>query len=375
MADMRDRIAMHNGNKLKLGLFGSNCSSGRALTIMPERWPADWDSNEKLAEMADAAGIDFMLPIARWKGYQGETDFQGTTLETLTWATGLLALTKRMTVFATVHAPLVNPVMAAKCCVTADQVGRGRFALNIVIGWNEGEFGMFGVPQREDMNRYLFGQEWIDAVLRMWGSEEEFDFDGEFLQLKNLRLKPKPHGGTRPLMMNAGASDAGRAYALRNCDALFTSVSFPSLERTALENAAIKQRALDQGREIGVYTVGEVVCRPTRKEANDYYRYWTEEGVDWAAIDYMLHLKGLRPADDPAEYQRRRNLLVHGQSGFAIIGDPDDVAKQLGDISSAGFDGLGFSFVNFLDELPLFADEVLPRLEKMGLREKGRDTR
>ena len=80
MADMRDRIAMHNGNKLKLGLFGSNCSSGRALTIMPERWPADWDSNEKLAEMADAAGIDFMLPIARWKGYQGETDFQGTTL-------------------------------------------------------------------------------------------------------------------------------------------------------------------------------------------------------------------------------------------------------------------------------------------------------
>ncbi|MDP4593741.1 MAG: LLM class flavin-dependent oxidoreductase [Beijerinckiaceae bacterium] len=225
------------------------------------------------------------------------------------------------------------------------------------------------------MNRYLFGQEWIDAVLRMWGSEEEFDFDGEFLQLKNLRLKPKPHGGTRPLMMNAGASDAGRAYALRNCDALFTSVSFPSLERTALENAAIKQRALDQGREIGVYTVGEVVCRPTRKEANDYYRYWTEEGVDWAAIDYMLHLKGLRPADDPAEYQRRRNLLVHGQSGFAIIGDPDDVAKQLGDISSAGFDGLGFSFVNFLDELPLFADEVLPRLEKMGLREKGRDTR
>ena len=36
----------------------------------------------------------------------------------------------------------------------------------------------------------------------------------------------------------------------------------------------------------------------------------------------------------------------------------------------AGFDGIGFSFVNFLDELPYFADEVLPRLERLGLRER-----
>ena len=47
------------------------------------------------------AGIDFMLPIARWKGYGGDTDYQGTTLETITWATGLLAKTKRLTVFGT----------------------------------------------------------------------------------------------------------------------------------------------------------------------------------------------------------------------------------------------------------------------------------
>ena len=33
--------------------------------------------------------------------------------------------------------------------VTADHVGEGRFGLNIVVGWNEGEFEMFGVEQRE----------------------------------------------------------------------------------------------------------------------------------------------------------------------------------------------------------------------------------
>ena len=148
-ATMRDRVAMHNGNRLKIGLFGSNCSSGRAVTMVPERWSGSWPDNLKLARMADEAGIDFLLPIARWKGYGGDTDYQGATLETLTWASGLLASTKRITVFGTVHAPLFNPVIAAKECVTADHIGEGRFGLNLVVGWNEGEFEMFGVEQRE----------------------------------------------------------------------------------------------------------------------------------------------------------------------------------------------------------------------------------
>ena len=43
MASLQDRIAMHNGNTLKLGLFGANCSNGRAMTRAPERWPAKED--------------------------------------------------------------------------------------------------------------------------------------------------------------------------------------------------------------------------------------------------------------------------------------------------------------------------------------------
>ena len=82
---------MHGNNKLQIGLFGANCSSGRAVTLVPERWSGTWQDNKKLAVMADEAGIDFMLPIGRWKGYGGDTDYQGTTLETITWATGLLA--------------------------------------------------------------------------------------------------------------------------------------------------------------------------------------------------------------------------------------------------------------------------------------------
>src|ERR1700752_1245783 len=151
---------MHGNNKLQIGLFGSNCSSGRAVTLVPERWSGTGPDNLQLARMADEAGIDFLLPIGRWKGYGGDTDYQGATLETLTWASGLLAATKRLTVFGTVHAGLVPPVFAAKAMVTADQIGEGRFGLNLVVGWNEGEFDMFGVTLRDHENRYRYAQEW-----------------------------------------------------------------------------------------------------------------------------------------------------------------------------------------------------------------------
>jgi hypothetical protein len=115
---MRDRLAMYSGNALKLGLFGVNCSSGRSATKVPERWSASWADCLALSRMAEDAGIDFMLPVGRWKGYGGDTDMHGETLETITWATGLLAATSRITVFGTVHAPLFHPIIAAKQCVT-----------------------------------------------------------------------------------------------------------------------------------------------------------------------------------------------------------------------------------------------------------------
>src|SRR5262249_29156274 len=105
-ATLPNRMAMYNGNQLKIGVFGANCSSGRSATMVDERWSASWPDCLRLARMAEQAGIDFLLPIARWKGYGGATDFHGTTLETMTWAAGLLAATERITVFGTVHAPL-----------------------------------------------------------------------------------------------------------------------------------------------------------------------------------------------------------------------------------------------------------------------------
>src|SRR5687767_1306976 len=104
---------------LKLAMFGANCSSGRSYITVPERWDASWDNNVELAQMAEDVGLDAMIPIARWKGYGGETNPNGSAFESTVWASGLLASTRRIQVFSTIHVPLISPVLAAKQMATA----------------------------------------------------------------------------------------------------------------------------------------------------------------------------------------------------------------------------------------------------------------
>jgi FMNH2-dependent dimethyl sulfone monooxygenase len=364
-----NRNNFYSENKLIIGLFGANCSSGRAVTLVDERWGGTWREGRELAQMADACGIDFMLPIGRWKGYGGDTDYQGATLETFNWASGLLASTKRITVFGTIHAPLFNPIMAAKMCVTADHIGEGRFGLNIVCGWNEGEFEMFGVSQRDHENRYKYAQEWVDVIKMAWGPQDDFNYDGEFLHHHMSRSKPKPWGGSRPVIMNAGASDEGKAFAVRNCDAFFTQATRDSVESMQVRVRDIKADARKLGREMEIYTVGVVTCRPTMKEAQDYFNYAANERADWSAVDSIMAIKGLTPENMGKEaFELRRSQFATGMGGLPIIGDPDHVADQLARLAEGGLRGIAISMVNYSKELPYFAREVLPRLEKRGLR-------
>ena len=368
-SDQRD--AMGSANRLKLGLFGANCSSGRAVTTVPERWSGSWPDCVRLAQMADQAGIEFMLPIGRWKGYGGDTDYQGATLETVTWACGLLAKTERLTVFGTVHAPLLSPLIAAKEFVTADHIGEGRFGLNVVCGWNEGEFEMFGATLRDHEARYEYAQEWLDIVKLAWSPHEDFDFDGRFFRLKGVRAKPKPYGGTRPLIMNAGASATGQAFAIRNCDALFSTISRGiSFEETARHVRGVQALAQQAGRNIDVYTVGVVTCRPTEREAQDYYQYAVVDNADWAAVDNILAMKNITPQmHSPEEFQRLRNHQANGMGGLPLVGDPDLVSRDMVRLAALGLKGIAVSFLNYLDELPYFCAEVLPRLARLGLRD------
>jgi alkanesulfonate monooxygenase SsuD/methylene tetrahydromethanopterin reductase-like flavin-dependent oxidoreductase (luciferase family) len=172
--------------------------------------------------------------------------------------------------------------------------------------------------------------------------------------------------------MNAGSSDVGQAFALRNCDAFFvaTAGSRTSLAGNTAKVAEVKSDAAKLGRQIEVFTVGQVICRPTQKEAEEYYRHVNIDNADWGAIDGMLANKSITPQSigDEEYDKKRRYFAANAIGGYPFVGTPDRVAEELEIISQAGVRGIGLSFVNFLAEVPYFCDEVLPRLQRARVR-------
>jgi alkanesulfonate monooxygenase SsuD/methylene tetrahydromethanopterin reductase-like flavin-dependent oxidoreductase (luciferase family) len=361
--------AMNQPNHFKIGVFTANCDGGQAATKVPERWHASWENNLALAKLLDQSGIDFMLPVARWNGYGGETEFQRESLETLTWATGLLAHTQRINIIGTVQTPLIHPVFAAKQCVTADHVGSGRFGLNIVCGWKADEYQAFGIKSLEHDERYVQGEEWYRVIERAWGDEERFDHQGRYYQLQGVESFPKPWGGQRPMVMNAGSSPAGRDFAARVCD--FSLQLIIDLDQAAEVASKMQAEARSHGRDLGVLSSVYVVCRPTQKEAEEYHHYYVDENADWEAAEELMSGFGITGTQSmpPELLQMYRHRFAGGHGTYPVVGDPEFVADQLIRIAKAGFAGTTVAFVNYLDEFPYFAQEVLPRLERAGVRQ------
>src|SRR3989475_2045428 len=339
--DVERNPTMFGGNRFKLAVFGSNCSGGRAATTVPERWQNTFADNIRLAQMANAAGLEALVPIGRWKGYGGATDFEGSTFETITWACGLLAATQRLTVFGTVHVPLFPPVLAAKQMVTADHIGRGRFGLNLVCGWNQAEFDMFGLAQDAHDDRYARGQEWLEVLLRLWSEEAPFDYYGRYYRLKGVVGRPRPWGGRRPILMNAGNAVAGRAFGARHCDLVFDQPHH--LELACDRILEVRRGARELGKEVQVFTSGAVVCRPTQQEADEYFRSFAVEHRDEGAIDTMLNLY-LSPANQRAmmraEAEQLRARYGAGYGGLLAVGGPRTVAREVTPLAGGRLGGV-----------------------------------
>ena len=355
-------------NKLSLGLFGVNCSGGLAVTTVPERWEASWENNQSAAKMADQSGLDFMLPLGRWKGYGGITDHNASNFETLTWASGILASTINLMAFGTVHVSLFNPIVAAKQMVTADHIGHGRFGLNIVCGWNNDEFDMLGVGLPKHDKRYDQGQEWIDVISKVWTEDGPFDYEGDFYQVRKTEINPKPYGGGKPMIVAAGNSPRGREFAARNADMMFTNLR-GDISEVAANVAALRELASGYNRDIGVFSNVAIVCRPTKKEAEEYYRYYAIENADWDAVEILIEGRGLKkPGITEEALQAARIRAAGGNGALPIVGAPDDIVALMKRLYDGGVTALAMGFTNYLEHFPYFRDEVLPRLVHEGLR-------
>jgi len=163
---------------------------------------------------------------------------------------------------------------------------------------------MFGLDQRDHEDGTITGMSGSRPVDAIW-ERDDFDFDGHYLQLKGVRAKPKPYRETRPIVMNAAQSPAGRAFAIRHCDALLRRrVSLRISIRVADEVRTVKRAPQISDGQSTCIRRACVTCRPTQKEADEYLRYCVEENADWGAIEGFSRTEGPAVQTAPLSWSR-----------------------------------------------------------------------
>lgn len=361
------REIMTDDSQFRIGLFSLNASGGIAMTKVSERWMGDWDEIIAVAQMADRAGFDFLLPLQRWRGYGGETDPRGWCMETLTHAAGLAASTSRIAIFATNQVPIVHPAYAARAVASIDHISGGRAGLNIVCGWNEHDFAMFSADNVGPDHRFDQGTEWVQIFKRLMRGEGPFDHSGQYFTTKGALCRPSAVQQGGPVLMSAAFSPAGRDFAARECDVLFTTIS--NIDNGARHIESLRQVSAQYQRPLHVFTPVHVVCRPTQEEADAYYDHYATKEADRGAVDNYIaenSRSGKRLLATAMKLQRKR--IAGGFGSYGMIGTPRSIADEIIALHEAGFAGISISFVNFVAELPFFIDEVFPLLVRAGLR-------
>lgn len=361
---------LFSANKLKLGLFGPNVSNGCAITTVPERMQMSWPMTLSIAQLADRHGYEALVPVARWRGFGGESNFNGTNFETYTWAAGLGQATDKICVLTTSHVPTIHPIVAAKQAVTVDHITNGRFALNIVCGWFSPELEMFGVKQLEHDTRYDYAAEWIEIIKLLWSRDEDFDYEGKFLRVQKGFAMPKPIQKPFPALMNAGGSPRGQHFAAKYCDMAFVLLHSHSLEDGRAQIAAFRRLAREEyGRELQIWGNCYVVHGDTEAEARKYLDHYVVEHGDETALDNLTSVMGLQSQALPREViDHFRFHLKAGWGGYPLVGTADHMVDQLEKLSDIGFDGILLSWVDYVHGLNRWNAEVMPKVVQAGLR-------
>ncbi|MBN9735001.1 MULTISPECIES: LLM class flavin-dependent oxidoreductase [unclassified Pseudonocardia] len=361
---------LFGGNTLKLGLFCTN-GSGASQTLVPEASETSWAMSLRTARAADRAGFEAVVPFARWKGYPENSPGHrsGRVMDPFTWAAGIAAATENIGVLATSHAPTLHPIVAAKQAATVDHISGGRFALNVVGGWNRPELEMFGAPLREHDERYDHLAEWLQVTRRLWTETGEFDFHGSFFDVVGGVSEPKPVQPAIPIM-NAGGSPRGMRFAAEHADLCFVIVHSEDEDEIRDQIQGYKQMARDEfGREVRVWTHTAVVQRDTGAEAEAYYRRFSVEQEDTGSVDAWMRLQGANTqVMPPAVLAAMRQRFAAGAGGFPLVGTAETISERLAMLSRAGIEGALLTWVDYDAGLDAFTREVLPRLEDAGLR-------
>lgn len=363
---------LHNDRTLKLGTFSTNLSGGCSMSTVDGVLEATWDQTTALARMGEEMEFEALVPVGRWRGFGGATNFNGAGFECFTWAAGQAAQTEKAGIFVTSHVPTIHPVMAAKQISTIDHISSGRVALNVVTGWNTAEIEMFGAPLLPHDERYAVAQEWVDIVRAVWTRDEPFTFEGKYYHVKDAILRPKPVQQPYPALMNAGSSSAGRNFGARNCDVVFISsdIGQKTPEGMAEKVAQFKRLAREEyDRDIQVWVNAYVVEGDTEADANAYLDYYANQHGDWEAAENLVNgLLGGSSSYDPETMEQMKFHFIAGWGGYPIVGTQAQVVDSLIALAGTGLDGVLLSWPRYIEDMRRFQENTYPLLVEAGLR-------
>ncbi|GFE75822.1 LLM class flavin-dependent oxidoreductase [Novosphingobium sp. TCA1] len=348
-----------NGGK-DLGLFLPVANGGWILSRNKPELDGSYAYNRQCAVLAEAAGMDFIMSMSKFRGYGGDTKHWDSSLDPIVLMAALSEVTKQTRIVTTLHTLLQNPAVAAKMMATLQQVSGGRAGLNVVTGSYKGEFAQMGAWP-EDVNhdqRYDLAYEWVRAVKALW-SEDSVTMHGDYVTLKDCESWPKPE--QRPFLVCAGSSEIGMRLTSEEMDAIFLSGGTGA--ELAKNSDRAKAIAAEYGRNIRTYSMMTLVIDESDAAAKSRAELYAA-GLDEGALAGMMRAYGFLDA----EIGKENDFTRKARSSFMsaqIIGSAKSVTEQVGDLLEAsGTDGLMLIFDDYIKSLPVFGAEILPVLRE-----------
>jgi probable F420-dependent oxidoreductase len=253
-------------------------------------------------------------------------------IETMTYAA---ACTERIRLGCVVFvSTLHSPVHLAKSVSTLDQLSRGRIDVGVGTGGRGRQFAAFGVDPARYVARFTEGLELMKAL---W-TEPRVTFDGEFWQLKDAPMEPKPFQKPYPPIWFGGASPTAVRRAVRLGNGFFGAGSSPTA-RFAEQVQVVRDALAEAGRPAADFPIAKRV----------YIAIDDDAGRARGRIDAAL-----------AGLYGQRNEQIEAA---AVTGTPADCVRELRQVAQAGA-GL-ILFTPLFDQpgqMERLAAEVLPEL-------------
>lgn len=329
---------------------------GWLRNVEDERMEASWTYVKKLAQRSEQIGFDLsLIAELNLNDIKGE---DAPSLDAWSTAAALTAVTDRMEMMVAVRPTFHNPALLAKQAANIDHIGGGgRLSLNVVSSWWRDEAEKYGVAFEQHDRRYDRTSEWLDVVDLLW-SRDGSDYTGDFYQIKNALMQPKPISKPRPTIYAGGESEAAKDLIARKCDAYVMHGDPPN--RIAEKIADMRRRRESLGLPPMIFGVAAyTVVRNSEAEARSEVARITD--VQQSASGYKNYQQWLAGTQLEQQISLEDYSVSNRGLRSGLIGTPEQVAERVGAFADAGVDLLLLQCSPQLEEMERFGEDVIAR--------------